>query len=145
MQSPTVRVAAAVITRADGAVLIARRRPGLAHAGLWEFPGGKLEPGEAPEACLARELREELGVEVAVGAHLATGRDGPIELLGYSASLVAGVPQLSDHDAIAWVAPADLAGFAMPPADLPIAAAVRRAGGGPPGPGSAAPADGGAP
>lgn len=122
-----IRVVAAVITRADGAVLLARRAPGRAHAGLWEFPGGKLEPGESPEACLARELREEFGVEAAIGPYLATGAAGPIELLGYRARIVAGEPGLSDHDALAWVAPADLAAYPMPPADLPIAAVVARA------------------
>jgi 8-oxo-dGTP diphosphatase len=125
MERAVVRVAAAVLTRADGAVLIARRRAGKAHAGLWEFPGGKLEPGETPEACLVRELREEFGVEIAVGPHLATGYDGPIELLGYRARLAAGEPRLTDHDAIAWVAPGELSGYPMPPADLPIAEAVR--------------------
>ncbi len=122
--SQLVRVAAAVIVGENGAVLLARRRAGRTHAGLWEFPGGKLEPGETPEVCLARELREELGVEVEVGGYIASGRTGEIELLGYRARIVAGEPRLSDHDAIAWVAPGQLAGYAMPPADLPIAAAV---------------------
>lgn len=119
-----IRVAAAVIARADGAVLLARRAPGREHAGLWEFPGGKLEPGESPEACLARELREEFGIEAEVGAFLARGAAGPVELLGYRACIVAGEPRLSDHDALAWVAPADLAAYPMPPADLPIAAVI---------------------
>jgi 8-oxo-dGTP diphosphatase len=122
--SRLIRVAAAVIVRADGAVLLARRRQGKSHAGLWEFPGGKLEPGETPEACLARELREEFGVEAEVGEHVASGRAGTIELLGYWARIVAGEPRLSDHDAIAWVVPRLLTSYAMPPADLPIAAAV---------------------
>lgn len=120
-----VVVAAAVITRADGAVLIARRRPEKHHGGLWEFPGGKLEPGETPAACLVRELSEELGLAVEVGAYLATGYDDGIELQGYRASIIAGEPRLSDHDAVAWVAPTDLADYAMPPADLPIAAALK--------------------
>lgn len=125
MEHDVVQVAAAVITREDGAVLIGRRRAGKAHAGLWEFPGGKLEAGETPEACLVRELREEFGVEIAVGPYLAAGRDGPIELRGYRARLVAGEPRLSDHDAIAWVVPGELPRYPMPPADVPIAEAVR--------------------
>jgi 8-oxo-dGTP diphosphatase len=120
----TIIVAAAVITRADGAVLIARRRREKSHGGLWEFPGGKLELGETPAACLVRELREELGLEVEVGAHLATGYDGAIELRGYRARIVAGEPRLSDHDALAWVVPAELGSYPMPPADLPLAAAL---------------------
>jgi 8-oxo-dGTP diphosphatase len=59
-----VRVAAAVILRADGRVLLAQRPPGKAYAGYWEFPGGKLEPGESPRAALDRELHEELGLRV---------------------------------------------------------------------------------
>lgn len=129
--SQLIRVAAAVIVRADGALLLARRAQGKAHSGLWEFPGGKLEPGESPEACLARELYEEFGVEAEVGAYLATGRAGPIELLGYWARIVAGEPRLTDHDALAWVAPADLGRYPMPPADLPIAAAAAAEGRGP--------------
>lgn len=119
-----LQVAAAIITRADGAVLLARRAPGRTHAGLWEFPGGKLEPGETPQECLARELREELGVEVEVGAYVASGAAGPVILLGYRARIVAGQLALTDHDAVAWVQPADLAAYAMPPADLPVVAAL---------------------
>jgi 8-oxo-dGTP diphosphatase len=117
-------VAAAVISRADGAVLIARRRRERSHGGLWEFPGGKLEPGETPAACLVRELGEELGLTIEVGPYLATGYDGAIELRGYRARILAGQLRLSDHDAVAWVAPAELAVYPMPPADLPIAAAL---------------------
>jgi 8-oxo-dGTP diphosphatase len=117
-------VAAAIIVRADGAMLIARRAVGRSHAGLWEFPGGKLEPGETPEACLARELREELGIVVEVGAYVAAGVAGQITLLGYRARIVTGELSLSDHDAVAWVLPADLAAYPMPPADLPIAVAL---------------------
>jgi 8-oxo-dGTP diphosphatase len=120
----SIIVAAAVITRADGAVLIARRRPERSHGGLWEFPGGKLEPGESAADCLVRELAEELGLLVEVGGYLATGYDGPIELRGYRARIVAGELRLSDHDALAWALPVELVRYPMPPADLPIAAAL---------------------
>lgn len=127
MSAPIV-VTAAVISRADGAVLLARRGPGRSNAGLWEFPGGKLEPGETPEACLARELREELGVSVVVGGYIASGQalagGRPIELRGYHARIVAGRLRPAEHDALAWVLPADLPRYPMPPADLPIARAL---------------------
>jgi 8-oxo-dGTP diphosphatase len=119
-----IDVVAGIITREDGAVLLARRGPGKSNAGMWEFPGGKLEPGETPEAGLARELREELGVEVAVGAYVATGVAGGVSLRGYRARIVAGEIALSDHDAVAWVRPADLATYPMHGSDLPLAAAV---------------------
>ena len=64
MTKPTVLVAAAALVDVDGRVLICQRPPGKPLAGLWEFPGGKVEPGETPETCLIRELEEELGVRV---------------------------------------------------------------------------------
>ena len=70
LQPPATHVVAGVITDARGRVLLARRAEGSELAGLWEFPGGKVEPGESPEAALARELDEELGIEVDVGAAL---------------------------------------------------------------------------
>lgn len=120
-----IRVTAAILRRTDGAVLLARRAPGRRLAGQWEFPGGKIEPGETPEACLARELTEELAITVAVGAHVATSRhdDGQlaVELLAYECRLVCGEPTPVDHDALVWVAPASLLDYALAIADRPIA------------------------
>jgi 8-oxo-dGTP diphosphatase len=125
-----VRVTAAILRRPDGAVLVARRAPGRRLAGQWEFPGGKIEPGETPEACLARELDEELGITVTVGQHVATSHhdDGElaVELMAYECRLVSGELELVDHDAVAWVAPARLRDYALAVADVPIAEALSR-------------------
>jgi len=132
MPEPLI-VTAAVIGRADGRVLIARRGPRQSNPGVWEFPGGKLEPGETPEDCLARELREELGVEAAVGPYLASGHGDaggrPLELRGYQATILAGEPRANEHDALVWVRPAELPDYPMHPPDLPIAQAVMAAAG----------------
>lgn len=121
------RVAAAVIEK-DGLVLIARRKSGDALAGKWEFPGGKLEPGETPEACLRRELREEFGVETEIGGFVCSNEfeyeHFHIELLVYRASHVSGEFRLRDHAAIAWVAPADLLKYDLAGADIPAAKAL---------------------
>jgi 8-oxo-dGTP diphosphatase len=122
-----LRVAAAVIER-EGRVLIARRAAGKAHAGLWEFPGGKIEPGEAPEQCLARELREELGVTCAIGEQIVTSmhRDagGAIELLAFRAYHLAGDFLPTDHSELRWVPPGELAAFAFSPADRAVVACL---------------------
>jgi 8-oxo-dGTP diphosphatase len=120
--SRMVRVAAAVLTDDCGRVLLARRRAGLHLAGLWEFPGGKLENGESPEAALERELLEELHVRVAIHEHLGSshhtypGRD-TIELISYRGRIGSGTPAQTDHDAFAWVDPADLGQYELAPAD----------------------------
>jgi 8-oxo-dGTP diphosphatase len=120
-------VVGAAIVR-DGRCLVARRGPAMSAPGLWEFPGGKIEPGESAEAALARELVEELGVEVEVGAFVATGRadgkDALIELDVYLARLVAGEPAAREHAEIAWLAGDALAGLAWAAADVPIVPAV---------------------
>lgn len=125
MSSTALRVTAAIIRRGDGAIFVARRAPGRRLAGAWEFPGGKIEPGETPEACLARELREELDLEVQVGAHFATSvhDDGvlAVELMAYEVAILRGVPRPVDHDEVAWVAPHALRELALAEADVPIA------------------------
>jgi 8-oxo-dGTP diphosphatase len=109
-----------------GAVLLARRRPGLKMGGLWELPGGKLEPGEVEADALARELAEELGLEVEVGSFIAAAERGPIVLEGFRCRLVRGTvgEVATDHDAFAWVPLDALTGFETPPADVPILAAL---------------------
>lgn len=128
-EAAPLEVVAAVIRRGDGRVLLAQRLPGGPHGGLWEFPGGKVEAGESPEAALRREIREELGVEVEVGGTLlAVDHDYPhvrIRLSAYSCTLVDGVPRPLHCQDFAWALPEEFGSYPMPAADLPVAAAVR--------------------
>ena len=130
---PTVMtVAAAAMVNGEGRVLLQRRPPGGGMAGLWEFPGGKIEAGETPEAALVRELREELGVKVDADAlrplHFASAPIGErhLLLLLYTCRAWTGTPRALHASALAWCAPDALDSYAMPPADVPLVAAVRR-------------------
>lgn len=123
--SPFLVVAAALID-ADGRVLLQRRPPGKAMADLWEFPGGKVEPGETPEAALVRELDEELGIRThasclapAAFASEALG-DRHLLLLLYVCRKWDGVAQARHATALQWVRPAQMYALDMPPADLPL-------------------------
>lgn len=117
---------AAALADGEGRVLLQRRAAGRAMAGLWEFPGGKVEPGERPEAALVRELEEELGIEVAVGAlapaaFASADNDGRhMLLLLYLCRDWRGEPRALDASELAWVRPADMAALPMPPADAPL-------------------------
>ena len=123
-----VDVAAGVITDARGRILLARRTEGRDLAGLWEFPGGKREPGETPEAALVRELHEELGIVAQVGAHLITVPqrypDKRLRLDVRHVSRWTGLPRGREGQALAWVPPHKLASYTMPPADIPVVAAL---------------------
>lgn len=121
-------VVAVALTDAEGRVLVQRRPVGKFMAGLWEFPGGKLEPGEAPEAALVRELAEELGIDVAAGdlAPLTFASqplaDRHLLLLLYRCTRWTGEPRPLDADALLWRRPDEMADLPMPPADLPLVA-----------------------
>lgn len=127
-QAPPVEVVAGVITDARGRILLARRTEGRDLAGLWEFPGGKREPGESPEAALARELHEELGIEVEIGAPLvAVPQRYPHKRLRLDVRHIRtwrGSARGHEGQALAWVPPARLASYPMPPADIPVVAAL---------------------
>ncbi len=118
-------MAAALIDR-DGRVLVQQRPPGKPMAGLWEFPGGKIELGETPEAALIRELHEELGITMPraclAPAAFASERlgDRHLVLLLFVARKWQGIPQALDATALKWVYPAELHALDMPPADKPL-------------------------
>lgn len=128
---PTVLVVAVALIDVDGRVLIAQRPEGKQLAGLWEFPGGKVEPGERPEAALIRELREELGIEVSESCLapfvFASHAYESFHLLMplYLCRRWEGTVVAREHSALAWVKPDRLADYPMPPADDPLVAWLR--------------------
>jgi 8-oxo-dGTP diphosphatase len=119
-------VVAAALVDLEGRVLLQQRPEGKSLAGLWEFPGGKVEPGETPEAALIRELEEELAIAVphaclapAAFASAPLG-DRHLLLLLYVTRKWSGVPRALEATALRWVRPADMHALAMPPADRPL-------------------------
>jgi len=123
-----VEVAAAVVER-DGCYLITRRLEGTHLAGLWEFPGGKILQGEKPEDALRRELKEELGVEAAVGELMETVDwtypEKSVRLLFFRCAL-AGEPTPLEGQEMRWVAATDLGSYAFPDADATLIARLSR-------------------
>jgi 8-oxo-dGTP diphosphatase len=122
-------VVAAALHRADGRWLMHRRPPGKHHAGLWEFPGGKVEPSEMPAQALERELGEELGIgcdpcDLVPAGFAETPRDAAesaIVILLYSLSVWQGVPDALEGGAIAWFTPDEVESLAKPPLDTALA------------------------
>ncbi len=116
-----ITVVAAVISDGEGRILLARRPKGSHMAGLWEFPGGKVEEGESFSEALARELDEELGIVVEIGGPLTfavhTEPDLEILLLFFSGVIATGVPTPREGQELRWVRPDELRDFPMPPAD----------------------------
>ena len=127
----TILVVAAALVDSDGRVLIAQRPEGKQLAGLWEFPGGKVEPGETPEIALIRELEEELGI-VVKQACLApfvfashTYESFHLLMPLYLIRRWEGEPEAKEHAALKWVRPNDMGQYPMPPADDPLVAWLR--------------------
>jgi 8-oxo-dGTP diphosphatase len=130
-------VVAALVER-GGRVLISRRPAGAAHGGLWEFPGGKREPGETDAGALRRELREELGVELEVGEAVWTARGGPLEIRFLRCRWGAGLrPRPHGCEQFRWVRREDLPGYRFPPADAAFVTALAAGRLGPPAAGRA--------
>lgn len=111
-----VDVTAAVIVR-GGRVLLCQRPKGKSCAGLWEFPGGKVESGETLAACLARECREELGVCLRVGRTLCAVTRGELRITFLLAEIAQGQPQLREHSAMIWATPEQARAYALCPSD----------------------------
>ena len=131
---PLLLVAAAALMDSVGRVLIAQRPAHKQLGGLWEFPGGKVEPGENPEAALVRELREELDVSVELGAlepfAFASHGYADFHLLMplYTVKSWRGEPAAREAQALVWAKPAELRQYAMPPADEVLVARLIEAG-----------------
>jgi 8-oxo-dGTP diphosphatase len=119
-----IEVTASIISR-DNRVLIAQRPANDRLAGKWEFPGGKIEPGETPEECLKREIREEFDVEIEVleyfGQSIYTYKNGKIKLMAYLCKWISGEFTLKVHSRIRWVGYDELDLFDYAPADIPLA------------------------
>ena len=122
-------VTAAIIEK-NGLVFAARKKPGTHLAGFWELPGGKLEPDETPEVCLARELMEEFGVVVRVGDFFAESRydygEKVVNLLAYIVTHLRGEFIPTDHDQMTWLSAQNLNSLEWAPADIPLIQAYQR-------------------
>jgi len=119
-----VLVVCAILVRDDGAVLVCQRALGSHLGGLWEFPGGKVDSGETPEAALIREMQEELAIEVCCERSLSPvdwdyGR-GPMRLLPYVCRIVEGEPQALEHAALRWCSCEEFPLLEWAPADVPV-------------------------
>ncbi len=129
-KNPTmIPVVAVALVAQSGQVLMQQRRLGGAHGGLWEFPGGKVEPDETPADALIREIAEELGIALDSAAltplTFATDPGQPHVILLYTCRCWSGEPQCLEGEAIGWFAPDALLQLAMPPLDIPLAQAVQ--------------------
>lgn len=116
------------VFKADGKVLIARRRQGKSLAGFWEFPGGKIERGEGPVTALIRELKEELNVDVVVGEHILNVEhnydDFTIYLMAFGVRTDKKITTSNDHDLFEWIDPKLYVEYNIAPADIPILKAM---------------------
>jgi 8-oxo-dGTP diphosphatase len=125
MSTRTGQVVVAAVIERGGRILVSQRGPDGGQPGRWEFPGGKREAGESDEAALARELREELGVEVDIGARVWTTRAGPLELRFFRCDWMSRQrPRPLDSVQFRWVRRADLGEVPFPPADGELLAAL---------------------
>ncbi|MFW8633851.1 8-oxo-dGTP diphosphatase MutT [Cribrihabitans pelagius] len=127
----TILVSAVALIDADGRVLLAQRPEGKSMAGLWEFPGGKVEPGETPEAALIRELHEELGIDtwasclapLTFASH--SYEDFHLLMPLFACRKWEGIPHGKEGQVLKWAKPQDLRDYPMPPADIPLIPILR--------------------
>jgi 8-oxo-dGTP diphosphatase len=126
---PHKQIGVAVIWDRSRQILIDKRKAGGAMGGLWEFPGGKIEPGETVAECIVREIREELGIEIAVGDRLiAIDHTYPafqLTLIVHHCQHISGIPQPIESDEIRWVAVSELNDYQFPAANIAIINAIR--------------------
>ena len=126
-----ILVSAVALIDVDGRVLLAQRPEGKSMAGLWEFPGGKVEVGESPEAALIRELQEELGIDtwasclapLTFASHAY--EDFHLLMPLFACRKWEGIPMSKEGQALKWVRAADLSNYSMPPADIPLLPILR--------------------
>ena len=125
-----MEVAVAIIVNQEGKTLIAKRRQGKILGGCWEFPGGKIEPGEKSEDSVIRELKEEMDIDVIVGKQIAeidyNYEWGDVHLIAFQTDISKGQIKLIDHDAIAWVSMEDMNKYGMTPADEPLITKIKQ-------------------
>jgi len=125
-----MKVVTAAILEKDGRILIAQRKADDHQAGKWEFPGGTLEDGETPQACLQREMQEEFGIGIAVSRYFGESvyeyDHGAIRLMAYHVSWASGNIELNDHADFRWVAPEQLSEYDFAPADIPFVKQLQR-------------------
>lgn len=130
MKTGAMKIVVAAVIQEEKRVLLVRRGPEQKQAGYWEFPGGKLEPGETYSQCIEREIFEELGLIIEAGDQVATSDfeypNGAIRLVGMLASIKRGTLTLSVHDRYAWALPCELGSYMLAPADIPIANELER-------------------
>jgi mutator protein MutT len=126
---PHKKVGAAVIWSPSGQILIDKRKAEGAMGGLWEFPGGKIEPGETVPECILREIREELALEITVGEHLISIEHAypkfQITLIAHHCQHISGIPQPIESDEVRWVNVEDLDLYQFPDANRAIIAAIQ--------------------
>jgi 8-oxo-dGTP diphosphatase len=126
---PYKQIGVAVIWNDRSQILIDKRKPTGAMGGLWEFPGGKIEPGETVAECIVREIREELGIEIGVGEHLIsidhTYPNFSLTLIVHNCHHLSGIPQPIECDEVKWVNVSELDNYQFPEANIQIIETIK--------------------